>query len=153
MLTFSVDEFRIQFSIGNHPGQFHHDGGVGTDGIGADHFHFRVFRALSSRCAAAQHSVLCHDLSSGLKWFFQANDPILKIQLRDRAERAQRALVNANAAAFAEFPVPFHAILFANRNRDAFEQRFNHLVALVEEELKPIPRTSRRKQVATVAGN
>jgi hypothetical protein len=41
----------------------------------------------------------------------------------------------------------------ANRNRDAFEQRFNHLVELVEEELKPIPETSRRKQVATVAEN
>jgi len=41
----------------------------------------------------------------------------------------------------------------ANRNRDAFEQRFNHLVALVEEELKPIPKTSPRGQVVTVAGN
>jgi cytochrome c biogenesis protein len=38
----------------------------------------------------------------------------------------------------------------ANRNRDAFEQRFNDLVALVEEELKTIPRTSPREQVATV---
>jgi len=37
----------------------------------------------------------------------------------------------------------------ANRNRDAFEQRFNNLVALVEEELKPIPRTSPQEQVAT----
>jgi cytochrome c biogenesis protein len=41
----------------------------------------------------------------------------------------------------------------ANRNRDAFEQRFNNLVALVEEELKPIPRTSPREQVATVSGH
>ncbi|HKN72595.1 MAG TPA: cytochrome c biogenesis protein ResB [Terriglobales bacterium] len=41
----------------------------------------------------------------------------------------------------------------ANRNRDAFEQRFNQLVELVEEELKPVPKTSRRKQVATVAEN
>jgi len=40
----------------------------------------------------------------------------------------------------------------ANRNRDAFEQRFNHLVALVEEELKPISMTSPRGQVATVSG-
>jgi ABC-type transport system involved in cytochrome c biogenesis permease subunit len=38
----------------------------------------------------------------------------------------------------------------ANRNRDAFEQRFNHLVALLEEELKPISQTSpRRAGVAT----
>jgi len=37
----------------------------------------------------------------------------------------------------------------ANRNRDAFEQRFNDLVALVEEELKPIRRTSSQEQVAT----
>ena len=41
----------------------------------------------------------------------------------------------------------------ANRNRDAFEQRFNDLVALVEAELKLIPRISRSDQVATVAGN
>jgi hypothetical protein len=41
----------------------------------------------------------------------------------------------------------------ANRNRDAFEQRFNHLVELVEEELKPVPRTSASEQVATVPGN
>ena len=40
----------------------------------------------------------------------------------------------------------------ANRNRDAFEQRFDHLVELVEKELKPIP-ASPRQQVATVPGN
>ena len=38
----------------------------------------------------------------------------------------------------------------ANRNRDAFEQRFNDLVALVGEELKTIPKPSRSEQVATV---
>lgn len=38
----------------------------------------------------------------------------------------------------------------ANRNRDAFEQRFNDLVAFVEEELKTIPSASPREQVATV---
>jgi cytochrome c biogenesis protein len=37
----------------------------------------------------------------------------------------------------------------ANRNRDAFEQRFNDLVGLVEAELKTIPRTSASEQVAT----
>ena len=36
----------------------------------------------------------------------------------------------------------------ANRNRDAFEQRFNDLVALVEEELKTMPKASAREQVA-----
>jgi cytochrome c biogenesis protein len=41
----------------------------------------------------------------------------------------------------------------ANRNREAFEQRFNDLVALVEEELKTLPRTSLREQVAAVAGD
>jgi len=41
----------------------------------------------------------------------------------------------------------------ANRNRDAFEQRFNHLVELVEEELKTVPPASRSGQVVTVAGN
>jgi len=41
----------------------------------------------------------------------------------------------------------------ANRNRDAFEQRFNDLVASMEAELKLIPRISRSEQVATVAGN
>jgi len=40
----------------------------------------------------------------------------------------------------------------ANRNRDAFEQRFNDLVASVEEELKTIPGASRSEQVATVVG-
>jgi cytochrome c biogenesis protein len=40
----------------------------------------------------------------------------------------------------------------ANRNRDAFEQRFNDLVGLVTEELKTIPRTSPSEQVVTVAG-
>lgn len=39
----------------------------------------------------------------------------------------------------------------ANRNRDAFEQRFNDLVALVEEELKTIPRISPGERVATRA--
>ncbi len=39
----------------------------------------------------------------------------------------------------------------ANRNRDAFEQRFNDLVGLVEEELKTVPRTSPSEQVATQA--
>ncbi len=38
----------------------------------------------------------------------------------------------------------------ANRNRDAFEQRFNDLVALVEEELKTIPKT-RSEQVTKQA--
>jgi len=38
----------------------------------------------------------------------------------------------------------------ANRNRDAFEQRFNDLVALVEAELKPAPTTS-SEPVATQA--
>jgi cytochrome c biogenesis protein len=38
----------------------------------------------------------------------------------------------------------------ANRNRDAFEQRFNDLVALVEEDLKTIPSTSPREKAATV---
>jgi len=37
----------------------------------------------------------------------------------------------------------------ANRNRDAFEQRFNDLVAAVEEELKTIPRISPGERVAT----
>ncbi len=37
----------------------------------------------------------------------------------------------------------------ANRNRDAFEQRFNDLVGLVEAELKTIPRTSASEPVAT----
>jgi cytochrome c biogenesis protein len=37
----------------------------------------------------------------------------------------------------------------ANRNRDAFEQRFNDLVGLVEAEQKTIPRTSASEQVAT----
>ncbi len=41
----------------------------------------------------------------------------------------------------------------ANRNRDAFEQRFNDLVASMEAELKPIPRISRSERVASVAGN
>ena len=36
----------------------------------------------------------------------------------------------------------------ANRNRDAFEQRFNDLVGLVEAELKTVPITSASKQVA-----
>lgn len=40
----------------------------------------------------------------------------------------------------------------ANRNRDAFEQRFNDLVGLVTEELKTIPRTSPSERVVTVAG-
>ena len=41
----------------------------------------------------------------------------------------------------------------ANRNRDAFEQRFNALVASVEEELKNIPATAPAEQVVTAAGN
>jgi cytochrome c biogenesis protein len=40
-----------------------------------------------------------------------------------------------------------------NRNRDAFEQRFNDLVASLEQELKTIPSTSPREQVVAVAGN
>jgi cytochrome c biogenesis protein len=37
----------------------------------------------------------------------------------------------------------------ANRNRDAFEQRFTHLVELVEEELKTVSKTPSSAQVAT----
>ena len=40
----------------------------------------------------------------------------------------------------------------ANRNRDAFEQQFNDLVAKIEAELKNIHPTSPREQVETVAG-
>jgi hypothetical protein len=40
----------------------------------------------------------------------------------------------------------------ANRNRDAFEQRFNDLVAEVETELKSIHKTSSSEQVETAAG-
>jgi cytochrome c biogenesis protein len=39
----------------------------------------------------------------------------------------------------------------ANRNRDAFDQRFNDLVASVEAELKSIPAISHGEQVATPA--
>lgn len=39
----------------------------------------------------------------------------------------------------------------ANRNRDAFEERFKELVALVETELKPVPSLSRTAQIAGVA--
>jgi len=41
----------------------------------------------------------------------------------------------------------------ANRNRDAFEERFDVLVAKVTEELTTIPRVSRSEKVAVVAGN
>ncbi len=41
----------------------------------------------------------------------------------------------------------------ANRNRDAFEQRFNDLVELVADELKGVPMKSPREQVVTVAGH
>ncbi len=41
----------------------------------------------------------------------------------------------------------------ANRNRDAFEQRFNDLAASVEEELKTNSLTALREQVVTAAGN
>jgi len=40
----------------------------------------------------------------------------------------------------------------ANRNRDAFEQRFNELVTTVEAELKNIPGASQNEQVASIAG-
>jgi cytochrome c biogenesis protein len=38
----------------------------------------------------------------------------------------------------------------ANRNRDAFEQRFGDLVASIEKELKPIPNAAPKEQEATV---
>jgi hypothetical protein len=41
----------------------------------------------------------------------------------------------------------------ANRNRDAFEQRFTHLVELVEEELKTVSKTPSSAQVATGVAN
>jgi cytochrome c biogenesis protein len=43
----------------------------------------------------------------------------------------------------------------ANRNRDAFEQRFDKLVTLVEKELelKTVPKTSPTERVATSVGN
>jgi hypothetical protein len=40
-----------------------------------------------------------------------------------------------------------------NRNRDAFEERFETLVAKVTEELRIIPSASRSERVAVVAGN
>lgn len=41
----------------------------------------------------------------------------------------------------------------ANRNRDAFEQRFNALIEAVEKELKPIPTIAASDRIATVASN
>jgi hypothetical protein len=41
----------------------------------------------------------------------------------------------------------------ANRNRDAFEQRFNELVTTVEAELENIPGASQNEQVASIAGH
>jgi cytochrome c biogenesis protein len=41
----------------------------------------------------------------------------------------------------------------ANRNKDAFDQRFNDLVALVEENLKAIPADISREAIESVAGN
>src|SRR5271166_649289 len=41
----------------------------------------------------------------------------------------------------------------ANRNRDAFEQRFDDLVASVKEELETSRPTASREQVATIAGD
>jgi len=39
----------------------------------------------------------------------------------------------------------------ANRNRDAFEQKFEHLIEAIERELKPIPSTNESERIATVA--
>jgi cytochrome c biogenesis protein len=41
----------------------------------------------------------------------------------------------------------------ANRNRDAFGERFSDLVRLVEEKLRTIPETASQEQVATGVGN
>ena len=41
----------------------------------------------------------------------------------------------------------------ANRNRDAFEERFGELVTSIQKELKPSPKTSAIEQVAAVAGD
>jgi len=41
----------------------------------------------------------------------------------------------------------------ANRNRDAFEERFNDFVELVGKELKTIPKTSPSEKVVVVAGD
>jgi cytochrome c biogenesis protein len=41
----------------------------------------------------------------------------------------------------------------ANRNRDAFEERFNNLITSVEKELKLSPTTSASEQIAVVAGD
>jgi|SRR5208282_1207504 len=41
----------------------------------------------------------------------------------------------------------------ANRNRDAFEQRFNHLVTLIEADLKTAPSSSPSVRVATGVAN
>jgi hypothetical protein len=38
----------------------------------------------------------------------------------------------------------------ANRNRDGFEERFNHMVASIEKELKPIAGSAPSEQFATV---
>jgi hypothetical protein len=39
----------------------------------------------------------------------------------------------------------------ANRNRDAFEQRFNRLIEEIEKELKPGSTISESERIATVA--
>ena len=41
----------------------------------------------------------------------------------------------------------------ANRNKDAFDQRFNDLVALVEENLKSVPAGISREAIESIAGN
>jgi len=41
----------------------------------------------------------------------------------------------------------------ANRNRDAFEQRFNDLVEAIEKELRTLPINASRERTASIAGD
>jgi len=55
VLAFTVDELGIELPVGDHPGELHHDGRIGPYRVGADDLHFREFRTLSCRGAAAEH--------------------------------------------------------------------------------------------------
>jgi len=47
-----------------------------------------------------------------LERFFETNNPILKVKLRNSAQSICRTFVDADLTAFAKLPVPFHLILF-----------------------------------------
>ena len=67
MLAFAMDEFRVQFAIGDHLRKLHHDRRIGADRVRADHFHFGRLCTLRGCAATCHHLFFRHSIVPPLR--------------------------------------------------------------------------------------